>query len=360
MIKKLILPFIIFFLFPQHVARSSCSTAGMASEMLTNTKLAYPAVSSTVTDIGSFTGGTGGYTAMSQAICDNISTSGGTGTVTSVGLSLPLFSIANSPVTTSGTLTGSLLNTSPNYVFAGPSAAPSGAPSFRPLVAADIPALNYTPTTSGTSILKGNGSGGTSSALSSDVISLFTSCSGTQYLGADGACHNSGSGSVTSVTASLPVASSGGTTPNITLASPVPISLGGTGQTSLTSGGTGGSASPAIASGTYNPTNEANSGISGISFGTWSWLRVGNVVTVGGNVTVAVGAQAGYSEINLPTTTANFTNSSQASGTLVSNNGITGLVGQIYPVTGAQYVYLQFLSTATSATWFAHFIYQVQ
>lgn len=36
---------------------------------------------------------------------------------------------------------------------------------------------------------------------------------------------------VTSVTASSPLASSGGTTPNISLASPVPIALGGTGQT---------------------------------------------------------------------------------------------------------------------------------
>ena len=37
-------------------------------------------------------------------------------------------------------------------------------------------------------------------ATSSDIISLFTSCSGTQYLGADGACH-SVSGGVTSITA---------------------------------------------------------------------------------------------------------------------------------------------------------------
>jgi hypothetical protein len=45
--------------------------------------------------------------------------------------------------------------------------------------------------TSGTSILKGNGTGGFASAASTDVVSLFSTCSGTQYLGADGACHSS-------------------------------------------------------------------------------------------------------------------------------------------------------------------------
>jgi len=44
------------------------------------------------------------------------------------------------------------------------------------------------------SILKGNGSGGALAALASDVVALFSTCSGTQYLGADGACHTAGSG----------------------------------------------------------------------------------------------------------------------------------------------------------------------
>ena len=44
-----------------------------------------------------------------------------------------------------------------------------------------------------TGILKGNSSTYvTTAAASSDVIGLFTGCSGTQYLGADGACHNAG------------------------------------------------------------------------------------------------------------------------------------------------------------------------
>ena len=69
---------------------------------------------------------------------------GGSGTVTSVALALPgsLFSISGSPVTTSGTLTGSFTNQSANTVFAGPSTGSAAAPTFRALVSADIPAIN--------------------------------------------------------------------------------------------------------------------------------------------------------------------------------------------------------------------------
>jgi hypothetical protein len=48
--------------------------------------------------------------------------------------------------------------------------------------------------TSGTAVVKGNGSGGTTAAAAADIVALFGSCSGTQYLGADGACHNTSSG----------------------------------------------------------------------------------------------------------------------------------------------------------------------
>jgi hypothetical protein len=66
---------------------------------------------------------------------------GGSGTVTSVGLSLPgLFSVAGSPVTGSGTLTATLATQSANLVWAGPTTGVAAAPSFRSLVAADLPA----------------------------------------------------------------------------------------------------------------------------------------------------------------------------------------------------------------------------
>ena len=66
----------------------------------------------------------------------------GTGTVTSVGLSLPasLFNVSGTPVTSSGTLTGTLKSQNQNTVFASPNGAP-GTPSFRSLVVDDIPPL---------------------------------------------------------------------------------------------------------------------------------------------------------------------------------------------------------------------------
>jgi hypothetical protein len=61
------------------------------------------------------------------------------GTVTSVGLSLPAFiTVTSSPVTGSGTLTGTLVSQSANTVFAAPNGS-AGAPTFRALVTTDIP-----------------------------------------------------------------------------------------------------------------------------------------------------------------------------------------------------------------------------
>lgn len=88
------------------------------------------------------------------------------GTVLSVGLALPssVFSISGSPVTGSGTLTGSFINQSANTVFAGPAAGSPGTPSFRALVATDIPQLAGSP--SGSAQFNNNGSfGGNSNAL---------------------------------------------------------------------------------------------------------------------------------------------------------------------------------------------------
>ena len=76
----------------------------------------------------------------------------GSGTVTSVGLSLPsIFSVSNSPVTTSGTLTGALASQTAGRVFAAP-ASQNGTPVFRDLVAGDIPDLSssYLPISGGT------------------------------------------------------------------------------------------------------------------------------------------------------------------------------------------------------------------
>lgn len=69
--------------------------------------------------------------------------------VTSVGLSFSdLFSVTNSPITTTGTLQANLVSQSANLIFAGPDGS-TGTPSFRSLVADDIPQLSASKITSG-------------------------------------------------------------------------------------------------------------------------------------------------------------------------------------------------------------------
>lgn len=81
----------------------------------------------------------------------NYGTGNATGTVTSVGLSLPnIFSVSGSPVTTSGTLTGTLATQNANKVLAGPTTGSDATPTFRTLVAGDIPDISSTYLTTST------------------------------------------------------------------------------------------------------------------------------------------------------------------------------------------------------------------
>jgi hypothetical protein len=170
---------------------------------------------------------------------DNVNITGGLIS----GLDAPL------PVASGGT---GVTTTSANQIFAGPTAGAAAPPSFRALVAADIPSLTYissigvtapitstggltptigitqsgtasngylsstdwntfngkAPATSGTSILYGNGTGG---------FSNVTIGSGVSFAGGILSATGTG-GTVTSVTGTSPVVSSGGTTPAISLA----------------------------------------------------------------------------------------------------------------------------------------------
>lgn len=79
----------------------------------------------------------------------------GKGTVTSVGLSLPsIISVSNSPITSSGTIVGTLANQTANTVFAGATTGSPAQPTFRALVAADLPA-SYLPISDTASMLSG-------------------------------------------------------------------------------------------------------------------------------------------------------------------------------------------------------------
>ena len=72
------------------------------------------------------------------------------GSVTSVGLNLPsVFNVTGGPVTTNGTLSATLASQAQNSFWAAPSGL-SGTPTFRAIVAADVPALDATKIATGT------------------------------------------------------------------------------------------------------------------------------------------------------------------------------------------------------------------
>jgi hypothetical protein len=101
------------------------------------------------------------------------------GTVTSVGLAMPAqFTVTNSPVTTSGTLTAAWASQTQNTVLAAPSGA-AGVPTFRALVAADIPTLNQNTTgtaanVTGTVAVANGGTGATTAAAARTNLGATT------------------------------------------------------------------------------------------------------------------------------------------------------------------------------------------
>jgi hypothetical protein len=75
-----------------------------------------------------------------------VPSSAGSGTVTSVDMTVPAFlAVSGNPITTAGTLALTLATQSANKVFAGPTSGPASAPTFRSLVAADLPNTAVTP-----------------------------------------------------------------------------------------------------------------------------------------------------------------------------------------------------------------------
>lgn len=75
-----------------------------------------------------------------DAVLFGLTFQAGSGSVTSVAMTVPAgFSIAGSPITTSGTLALTLSNESANTVLAGPTSGGATTPAFRTLVAADVP-----------------------------------------------------------------------------------------------------------------------------------------------------------------------------------------------------------------------------
>lgn len=119
----------------------------------------------------------------------------GRGTVSSVALSLPAFiTVSGSPVTGAGTLTGTLASQTQNTFFAAPNGS-DGTPTFRALVAADVPTLNQNTTGSAATwttarLLAGNSVNGSANVPFANKFvvqgTADTGLSGAQFLGALG------------------------------------------------------------------------------------------------------------------------------------------------------------------------------
>lgn len=185
-------------------------------------------------------------------------TGGGSGTVTSVGLTMPSgFTVGSSPVTTSGTIA---VTTSLSGILKGNGSGFTTATS----------GTDYAPATSGTSILKGSGSGGFSNATA-----------GTDYLAPP------------SGTAILK-ANSGGALANAVAGTDYAAATTGTNAQLLANNGSGGFSNVTVGSGlTFSAGTLSASGGSGtvtsvdVSGGTTGLTTSGGPVTGSGTITLA-------------------------------------------------------------------------
>ena len=153
---------------------------------------------------------------------------GGSGTVTSVALTTPaIFSVAGSPITTTGTLAITLATQADNLVWAGPASGGPLAPTFRALVAGDLPNLNLVPT--------------------GLTVSRCAEIDGSGFLSADASPCNTATGTVTSVAASVPSFLAIAGSP-ITTSGTLAITLATQSQNTFFAGLTSGTGTPAFRS----------------------------------------------------------------------------------------------------------------
>lgn len=128
------------------VSSASSTYLSQSSASSTYAPLASPALTGTPTAPTASTNDNSTQIATTAWVkAQGYGTSSASGTVTSVALSLPnVFTVSGSPVTTSGTLSAALATQNANKLFAGPATGSDAAPTFRALVAADIPDISST------------------------------------------------------------------------------------------------------------------------------------------------------------------------------------------------------------------------
>jgi hypothetical protein len=215
-----------------------------------------------------------------------------------------MFTVTNSPVTGSGTLTGALASQTANTVLVAPNGS-AGAPTFRLLAAADIPSLDAAKITTGTLPVARGGTGLTTVGTSGQVLSS----NGTSLAWA-----NAAGGTVSSV------ALSGGTTGLTVSGSPITssgtITLAGT--LAVANGGTG-ATTQAAAANAILPAQASNSGKVLSTDGTnvsWAAAAAANVVSNAQNNT-----KGGTSSLGVMTTSVSETTAFGYSALSLMTNG---------------------------------------
>lgn len=169
----------------------------------------------------------------------------GGGTVNNVALTAPsVFSVAGSPITTTGTLAITFATGQTANQFMATPDGTTGALSLRSILLADLPTITVarggTGATTLTGPLKGNGTSAFTVAAAADIYGLWSgTCSSSTFLRGDGSCQVAGTGSVTSVALTVPSGFSVSGSP-VTASGTLAISgtlnpaAGGTGVATLT------------------------------------------------------------------------------------------------------------------------------
>ncbi len=236
----------------------------------------------------------------------------GTGTVTSVGLVLPAeLTVSNSPVTTSGNLTGTWASQTTGKVFASPNGS-TGIPSFRSLATADLPTVGVAQGGTGavtlTGVLFGNG---TSPISGENPLTVVHGGSGAATL--TGLLVGNGTGAFS------------------TLAIPLTAVNGGTGASTLTGVLVGHGTSAVTAEG---PLTVANGGSGAASQTAYAVLTGGTNSTGAYQSVASVGTSGQVLTSNGASALPSFQSPSGGTVTSVSGSGgTTGLTLTGGPIT---------------------------
>jgi hypothetical protein len=129
----------------------------------------------------------GGLEARIAGSTVSIGTGSGSVTNFSAGNLSPLFTSSVATSTTTPALTFTLSTQTANLVYAGPSSGSAAAPTFRALVAADLPAISLTAGVTGTLPIANGGTNGTTAATGFNNLSPMTTSGDIIYGGASGA-----------------------------------------------------------------------------------------------------------------------------------------------------------------------------